>query len=235
MSSQSFPNLLDVPLFPLPGIVLFPGSVLPLRVFEPRYVALLRDALTGTRLIGMAQLKASSFPQTESEFHVRPPVYDVLGVGRIVAHEKLADGTSHIALLGQARVKIKAERPHEPYRIAQVEALHDILPSNIVDREKLRRMVADIKKGAQTLSQRTLDAEAQSPLAQVLESPDPGHIADVLSGIFVHDHQLRQALLENQNVFARISILRELLNQMLGRAEIQAPRVKLRNDEICLN
>jgi len=234
MSLPFFPALIDVPIFPLPGIVLFPGSLLPLRIFEPRYVALLRDALAGEKLIGMAQLKEAGFANDES-FEVRPAVYDVLGVGRIVAHEKLADGTSHIALLGQARCRINSERPHEPYRIASVAALRDQLPVNSVEREQLRRAVYEVKQGALALSLRTLDAEAQVPLKNVLESPDAGLIADVLAGIFVHDHQLRQTLLENQNVFERIRILRELLNQMGGRAEIKAPNMTLRNDEICLN
>lgn len=235
MSLPSFPNALDVPLFPLPGIVLFPGSLLPLRVFEPRYVALLRDALAGDKLIGMAQLRASSFETNEPAFDARPAIHDVLGVGRVVAHEKLADGTSHIALLGQARCRISAERPHAPYRMASVVALRDVLPANAVEREQLRRMLYEVKQAALSLSGRTLDAEARTPLKNVLESSDAGLIADVLAGIFAHDHQLRQTLLDNPHVFPRIRILRELLRQMLGSAEIQAPKLTLRNDEICLN
>ena len=49
---------LRIPLFPLPGVVLLPGTLLPLHIFEPRYRAMVADALAGSRMIGMAMLKA---------------------------------------------------------------------------------------------------------------------------------------------------------------------------------
>lgn len=233
--SLPFPSSLDVPLFPLPGIVLFPGALLPLRVFEPRYVELLRDVLAGDKLIGMAQLKPNGFTMPQAG-GAPPPLYPVLGVGLVVAHEKLKDGTSRIALLGQARCRISAEQPHEPYRMAKVVALRDEMPNNAVEREQLRRAVYELKESACAMAERTLDTQTQEPLHQVLKKcADAGLVADVLSGIFVRDHQLRQALLENTQVFARIRILRTVLSQMLGRAEAKAPTMSLPNDEICLN
>ena len=62
---------LDLPLFPLPNVVLFPDVCLPLHIFEPRYRQMLAAALNGDRLIGMALLKAGH----EAEYEGEPPVY----------------------------------------------------------------------------------------------------------------------------------------------------------------
>ena len=62
-----------IPIFPLPNAVLFPGVFLPLHIFEPRYRAMVADALEGDRLIGMMLLK----PGWESDYEGRPPVYPV--------------------------------------------------------------------------------------------------------------------------------------------------------------
>ena len=70
------PGLIRVPIFPLAGALLFPGTQLPLHVFEPRYRAMVRDALAGDRLIAMVQ------PRDENE----PPAVFAIGcLGRIVS------------------------------------------------------------------------------------------------------------------------------------------------------
>lgn len=110
-----------VPLFPLPNVVLFPEVPLPLHVFEPRYRALVTDALASHGTIGMALLK----PGYQSEYHGRPPIFPLGCSGLIVETEKLADGRYNILLQGRERFRIVEERPGAPYRLALVEPLHD--------------------------------------------------------------------------------------------------------------
>ena len=112
------PNL---PLFPLPGVVLFPGTLLPLHVFELRYRALVADALGGERMIGMAMIDPAS-PDVDP-----PRLLTLGGAGRIVEEERLEDGRYNIVLEGAWRFRIRGEVPSSPYRIATV----DPVPSGV--------------------------------------------------------------------------------------------------------
>jgi uncharacterized protein len=104
--------LLRVPIFPLAGALLFPGSQLPLHIFEPRYRAMIRDALASDRLIAMVQ------PRDEDE---PPALFEVGCIGRISACDELDDGRYNIVLEGLSRFRIAREAEVDtPYR--QVDA-----------------------------------------------------------------------------------------------------------------
>ncbi len=110
-----------VPLFPLPNVVLFPDVPLPLHVFEPRYRALVTDALASHRTIGMTLLK----PGYEADYHGRPPIYPIGCSGSIVREERLDDGRYNIVLQGRERFRIVEEQDGAPYRLAFVETLSE--------------------------------------------------------------------------------------------------------------
>jgi len=101
-----------VPVFPLAGALLFPRSQLPLHIFEPRYRAMVRDALASDRLIAMVQPRDGEEP---------PPLFDVGCIGRISACDELDDGRFNIVLEGLSRFRIAREAEvTTPYR--QVDA-----------------------------------------------------------------------------------------------------------------
>jgi len=104
-----------IPIFPLPGVVLFPGTLLPLHIFEPRYREMVSRALAGERVIGMAMLDGSRSDEDP------PPVLPVGGAGRIVEQEELEDGRFNIILEGIYRYRIVREEPSAPFRAAIVE------------------------------------------------------------------------------------------------------------------
>jgi uncharacterized protein len=105
-------GLIRVPIFPLAGALLFPRTHLPLHIFEPRYRAMVRDAMEGEGLIAMVQ------PRNERE---PPAVFDIGCLGRIIGSEALDDGRYNIVLEGLGRVRIVRElESGTPYR--QVEA-----------------------------------------------------------------------------------------------------------------
>jgi Lon protease-like protein len=106
-----------IPLFPLPGVVLFPGTLLPLHIFEPRYRTLVAHALASDRVIGMAML-ASHLPDLATG---QPAIHEIGGAGTIVEHEALEDGRSNIVLEGSFRFRILREEAAAPYRTATIE------------------------------------------------------------------------------------------------------------------
>ncbi len=89
-----------IPIFPLPNVVLFPNVFLPLHIFEPRYRAMVADALAGDRIIGMVLLR----PGYEASYDGRPPVYPIGCAGVITHSEPLPDGRFNIVLRGTREV-----------------------------------------------------------------------------------------------------------------------------------
>lgn len=101
-----------ISIFPLAGALLFPGAHLPLHIFEPRYRALVSDALARDRMIGMIQ---------PCNNEAKPALYDIGCLGRIAECEALNDGCFNIILKGVARFRVLRELDvTTPFR--QVEA-----------------------------------------------------------------------------------------------------------------
>jgi len=105
----------SIPLFPLPGALLLPRARLPLHIFEPRYLAMLDDALkTSHRLIGMIQ-------PLETPEGQPPRLHRIGCAGRVTSFTETADGRYMISLTGISRFRVRAERPgFTPYLKAEV-------------------------------------------------------------------------------------------------------------------
>jgi uncharacterized protein len=110
-----------IPLFPLPGVVLLPETLLPLHIFEERYRAMVADALRGDRTIGMAML----MPGWEAAVG-EPRIYSVGGAGEIVESEELEDGRYNILLQARFRFRVLEEAPARPYRVARVQEVRSL-------------------------------------------------------------------------------------------------------------
>jgi Lon protease-like protein len=107
---------LTIPIFPLPNVVFFPKTFLPLHIFEPRYREMVRDASEGDRLIGMVLLKDG----WEQDYEGTPPVHQIGCAGKIIALESLPDGRYNMMLHGLCRFTIESESYDKAYREAQV-------------------------------------------------------------------------------------------------------------------
>lgn len=109
-----------VPVFPLAGALLLPRRVLPLVVFEPRYLTMVEAALAGDRLIGMIQPKIDAGrPLVPS----RPPLESVGCLGRITQWGETGDGRLTIGLTGIARFRVAEElATTTPYRQCRIDA-----------------------------------------------------------------------------------------------------------------
>lgn len=123
-SDGEYPRILSI--FPLTGALLLPGSRLPLHIFEPRYLALVQDALDSHRYMGMIQPlggvdEGSSAEDTGSEGEAQQ-LYGVGCVGRIDRWERLADGRYILLLEGVSRFRIQRELPLQSgYRRVEVD------------------------------------------------------------------------------------------------------------------
>ena len=186
----------SIPLFPLPDVTLFPNSTQPFHVFEPRYRAMVADALAGDSIIGMVLLR----PGFEAEYEGRPPVYSIGCAGIIVASEELPDGRFNIVLGGLVKFRILGEDQSRPYRLAEVEALPETL----------------------TESDQPLLAQQRRQLEEALRSAMPGarlppatlsdaEVVDALSLALPLDPARRQELLELDGPLERASRLVALL------------------------
>jgi Lon protease-like protein len=119
LSERAFSGV--VPVFPLPEVVFFPGAILPLHVFEPRYLALVGDARAGEGLIAVATL----LPGWEDDSGGAPPFHPLATVGRIDEATDLEDGRMNVRLLGLERVRLDEEFTDRPYRRARARVEPD--------------------------------------------------------------------------------------------------------------
>lgn len=140
--NKSYNHTADIPetvsIFPLSAALLLPGAHMPLNVFEPRYVALVDDALRSDRLISMIQ---PSFAEGEDEDTSK--LCPIGCVGRITALQEAGDGRYLVNLTGICRFRIVEEvAPKNGYRRCRIKLLaedlvEDIESANMVNREEL--------------------------------------------------------------------------------------------------
>ncbi len=107
----------DIPVFPLPGALLLPRGQMPLNIFEPRYLAMVDDALKSHRVIGMIQ------PDPEaSEASAVPPLAEIGCAGRLTQFAETGDGRYVLTLTGIARFRVQEEvTALTPYRQCRVD------------------------------------------------------------------------------------------------------------------
>ncbi len=148
-----------IPIFPLPKTALLPGEVLPLHVFEPRYRALVRDAVATHKVIGIVQV----MPGFETELPGSPPVRETGCIGYIASHEELPDGRFMLWLLGLERFRILEELdPSTAYR--QVRVRYEPTaesPKRLAEIRALREELRELLPGLVELDNAALEQFAR--------------------------------------------------------------------------
>jgi uncharacterized protein len=193
-----------LPLFPLPGVVLFPSVFLPLHIFEPRYREMVADALAGDRVIGMVLLR----PGWEHDYDGRPPVYQVGSSGVITHFERLPDGRYNIVLRGVERFRILEEDESRSYRRAIVEPLTEA-PLAAEDRRVLRRQRTKLEA---LLAPAAAKAGTDPGTASAMSDED---LINALAQYLDLDPLEKQALLERKCLRSRAESLVELLEMKI--------------------
>lgn len=205
----------SVPIFPLPGVVFLPSSLLPLHVFEPRYRDLVRDALAGSGLFAVPQL----LPGWQTRYQGTPDVHAIAGLGQIVRHQDLDDGRYNIILHGVGRVRILAENPVDTrYRQVRATLLADLRPSEA----ELHELVGQVRALGSSLVQ--AKPELAGALARVGEGfRDPVRYIDSVAHLVLTDPETRQSYLEADDVVERVGMVETALATVLaGGASVEA-------------
>ncbi len=210
-------NLSELAVFPLPSTVLFPGTVLPLHIFEDRYRQMVEDALENDLGIAVAQLKPGR------EFTDRPTVHEIAGAGRIIHAERLEDGRFNVLVHGLHRVRLCEELPRDRlYRKFRAEHVAAASP------EALEKAEAGlVKLQSCLLSLQTSVAQSDAQLVEVLSStPDPVELADILAAAVIPDAEIQQDLLANADLNHRIDVLVDALAEIM--VQVGEPPVQSR-------
>ena len=200
-------DLADVPLFPLPNVVLFPRAVLPLHIFEARYRTMIADALAGDRTIAIGLLR----PGWEMHYYERPAIDRVVCVGTITEHRRLPDGRYNILLQGASRAVVEHEWADEQttYRRAGLsplvgESVMEIDLSN--DRQRLTAFFSETT--CQCLS------TGRHFLQMLTGSMSTEAIADLIAFTLFDDATCKQKLLAEPNPRRRVAKVLATLETM---------------------
>jgi uncharacterized protein len=187
-----------VPLFPLGGAILFPRSQLPLHIFEPRYRAMVSDAVAGPGRIAMIQ------PMREDDDN-RAPLHAVGCVGEIGGIEELDDGRFNIVLVGTNRFRLVGEAPSdEAYRVAEVDiaAFDDSEPDPLASVQR-----AEVEREARRLG----DALGLAIDWAAVNGLDDEMLVNAIAQVAPFDVGAKQALLEAGSLAGRADLLVQLM------------------------
>ncbi|HEU4970219.1 LON peptidase substrate-binding domain-containing protein [Sphingomonas sp.] len=181
-------------IFPLAGALLFPRMQLPLHIFEPRYRALVSDAMARDRRIGMIQPRGDGDP---------PPLFDIGCVGRIAHVEALDDGRYNIVLEGVAKFRLLSELPvTTPFRQieAELEADEPAEPLPLAQRAALEEE-----------SRRYADAQGYAVDWNAVSRLDDESLVNGIAQIAPFDAAAKQALLEAPDLQERTELVIQLM------------------------
>ncbi len=196
-------------IFPLPGVILFPGLQLPLHIFEPRYRALVSDALARDRRIAMIQ------PQRPME---GAPLFSVGCVGRIGEIEAMDDGRFNLVLQGEARFRIIRELDVTT-AFRQVEA-------ELLEEDEDAVLSAVERASFEREARRFADNQGYSVDWKSVERLDDETLINGVAQIAPFDPASKQALLEAPDLAARCELLIQLM-YFYGRRDGEDDRVTL--------
>jgi hypothetical protein len=192
-------------VFPLPSAVLFPHAALPLHIFEPRYRALVRDALAGDKVMALSQLQ----PGWEGQYGERPPMQPMMCAGLIIWHEELPDGRYNILLQGVSRARLLEELPGEHlYRQVRVQLLPDGEYQG-PEEERLRQAVFELAG--------RVPASFAENLLPVVARSQGGALADVVAAAIVPEPERRQELLCELDVRTRLVAVLDDVGELIAR------------------
>lgn len=201
-----------VPVMTLGECVFLPQQLLPLRIFEPRYRRMLKEALEGERLFAVSQLDSDLLSPQDDE-----PPCPFTCVGRIVGHVAHPDGTSHVMLEGVRRAKVLRKQRRTPYPRLEVAA---VIEDDVPDTPAVTREVARLLAASERLLS-PLGADGVTLMERFRGLTNrPGSLADAIAGHLVGDTRIRRSVLECLSPEARLRKVADELIKIEAMNEI---------------
>ena len=193
------------PAMILPGVVLFPGMLLPLHIFEPRYRQMLDDVLSSDRTFAIVPSKPGSTDDT-------PHSIGCVGMVRVSVQNR--DDTSNLFLLGFSRVRILDLLPDNPYPVLRIQALPDKDDSTLRTEAHALRLKEIVR--ARLREADASNTSAPAGLSTLLETDmSAGRLTDLVAHTLIPDRALRQDLLGTASVTER---LRKLISFFIEKS-----------------
>jgi len=186
----------EIPLFPLPNVVLFPNVFLPLHIFEPRYRAMVSDALKSERIIGMVLLQ----PGWDADYLGRPRIYQTGCAGLMTHVDPLEGGRYNIILRGLEKFRIlgEVEPADRPYRRARIEGIE----------ETISDATRDLLRQGRSRLEESLSSEIPGLGSKAISDED---LVNALAQYLDLEPVEKQALLERDGLPARCHSMIDLL------------------------
>ncbi|WP_088306801.1 LON peptidase substrate-binding domain-containing protein [Novosphingobium sp. B 225] len=198
-----------ISIFPLPGATLFPGLQLPLHIFEPRYRAMVQDALARDRRIGMIQ------PQRAED---GAPLFRIGCLGKIGEVEALDDGRFNLVLEGESRFRLLRELDVTT-QFRQIEA-------ELIPEEPLPALAPVERALFERESRAFADAQGYAVDWDAVTRLDDESLINGVCQIAPFDLAAKQALIEADTIKERCELLVQLM-QFFGRRDRDDGRVTL--------
>jgi len=212
--NHSYTTLSDLPetvaIFPLSGALLLPSGNMPLNVFEPRYLAMIDDAVRTHRVIGMIQPRFDIDPPTDE--NEDPLLCDVGCLGRITAYQETGDGRLMINLAGVSRFRLMEELPmQDGYRVAKVAGFLD----DLADSQEAARAVD--RDGLLETFKEFLEANDMQADWEGVSEASNETLVNTLSMLSPYGPAEKQALLEAPDLKTRAETLVAMTEITLAR------------------
>jgi len=202
-----------IPLFPL-NVVLFPGMVLPLHIFEPRYQAMIHLCLEGDRTFGVCLIRSGD------EVGGPADPYSVGTTCEIIEAAPLEEGRMNLATIGRRRFRVRRLFHEQPFLEAEVELLPAEAPGD------LGNLSEQVRAAAGVYIQAVLALRGES--AEAVELPDdPVSLSHLVGAVLPASLPLRQELLETESTERRLELELELLQRELEQLA-EASRISAR-------
>lgn len=208
-----------IPVFPLGGALLLPRGQMPLNIFEPRYLKMFDDALSGARLIGMVQPDGEAAIAASGNPAMKPSLCAIGCVGRITSYAETPDSRLIVTLTGIARFRITDEfettTPYRQCHVAWTGFENDLVPDHGADKVSRDKLLAILK---QYLDKNGMQADWRS-----IEASSSEQLVNSLSMISPYGPREKQALLEAASLEDRNQILIALTEMALAPGASDAP------------
>lgn len=214
-------KILEIPIFQLPNVVLFPNTFLPLHIFEPHYRKMVRKVLDPGQEVGMTLLKQPWNRQNGSQ------VFQVGGMGKIAEYRELENGKFDVLLKGTSRFKLIKFLRHSPYPIGRVR----ILPEPPPHLEQAYRLTSSLVSSFGKLS----EMATMNTKTEMLEDLDFQTLVNsICSSINISDYQ-KQLLLEMNDLAHRANNLLKIIDDLLVQQGLVERFHHLRPKNPCYN